>query len=49
MLTDISGTKKAYLKAKVEELETNIKINNFGDLYRSINDFKKGYQYYRKV
>jgi len=35
---------KAYLKAKIEELETNSKISNIGDLYRSINDFKKGYQ-----
>ena len=36
--------KKAYLKAKIEELETNNKINNIRDLYRGINDFKKGYQ-----
>ena len=36
--------KKAYLKAKIEELETNSKINNIRDLYRSINYFKKGYQ-----
>ena len=35
---------KVYLKAKVEELETNRKIKNIRDLYRSINDFKKGYQ-----
>ena len=33
-----------YLKAKVEELETNSKINNIRNLYRGINDFKKGYQ-----
>jgi archaellum biogenesis ATPase FlaH len=26
--------KKAYLKAKIEELETNSKINNVKDLYR---------------
>jgi len=26
--------KKAYLKAKIEELETNSKINNIRDLYR---------------
>ena len=44
MLADILGTKKAYLKVKIEELETNSKINNVRDLYRSINDFKKGYQ-----
>ena len=35
---------KAYVKAKIEELETNSKINNIRDLYRSINDFKKGYK-----
>jgi ribosomal protein S2 len=45
MLADISGIKKkAYLKAKIEELETNSKINNIRDLYRGINDFKKRYQ-----
>ena len=36
--------KKAYLKAKIEELEANSKINNIRDLYRGINDFMKGYQ-----
>ena len=36
--------KKVYLKAKIEELETNSKIKNISDLYRGINDFKKGYQ-----
>ena len=36
--------KKAYLKPKIEELENNIKIKNIRSLYRSINDFKKGYQ-----
>jgi hypothetical protein len=36
--------KKAYLKAKIEELETNSKINNVRDLYRGINDFRKGYK-----
>ena len=34
----------AFLKVKIEELETDIKINNVMDLYRGINDFKKGYQ-----
>ena len=34
--------KKAYLRAKIEELETNRKINNIRDLYRGINDMKKG-------
>ena len=36
--------KKAYLRAKIEELETNSKIQNIRDLYRGINDFKKRYQ-----
>jgi UDP:flavonoid glycosyltransferase YjiC (YdhE family) len=44
MLADILGIRKAYLKVKIEELETNSKINNVRDLYRGINDFKKGYQ-----
>jgi len=34
---------KAYLKVKIEELETNSKIKNIRDLYRDINEFKKGY------
>jgi hypothetical protein len=33
-----------YLKAKIEEIETNGKIKNIRDLYRGISDFKKGYQ-----
>ena len=36
--------KKAYMRAKIEELETNSKIKYITDLYRSISDFKKGYQ-----
>ena len=36
--------KKAYLRAKIEELETNSKIQNIRDLYSGISDFKKGYQ-----
>jgi len=35
--------KKAYLRAKMEELETNSKKQNIRDLYRCINDFKAGY------
>ena len=35
--------RKEYLKAKIDELETNSKIN-IRDLYRGVNDFKKGYQ-----
>jgi len=34
----------AYLKVKIVELETNRKVNNVRDLYRGLNDFKKGYQ-----
>ena len=33
--------KKAYLKTKIEELETNSKIKNIRDLCRGFNDFKK--------
>jgi len=36
--------KKEHLKAKIDELETNSKIKNITDLYREINDFKKGYK-----
>jgi len=36
--------KKAYLRAKIEEFETNNKIQNIRDLYRGISDYKKGYQ-----
>jgi len=35
---------KEYLRAKIDELETNGKINSIRDLYRGISDFKKGYQ-----
>jgi len=36
--------KKAYLRAKIGELETNSNIQNIRDLFRGINDFKMGYQ-----
>jgi hypothetical protein len=36
--------KKAYLKTKIDELETNSKIKNTRDLYGGINDFQKGYK-----
>jgi len=32
------------LRAKIEELETNGKIQNIRGIYRGINDIKKGYQ-----
>ena len=31
-------------RAKTDDLEINSKIKNNGNLYRGINDFKKGYQ-----
>jgi UDP:flavonoid glycosyltransferase YjiC (YdhE family) len=40
----LRSKKKAYRKAKIEELETNSKLKNVKDLYRGINNFKKGYQ-----
>jgi hypothetical protein len=44
-LTDISGKKKKkYLKAGIEELETNSKLKSIKDLYRGIIDLRKGYQ-----
>ena len=42
--THFRNKKKAHLKAKIEEPETTSKIKNIRDLYRGINDFKKGYQ-----
>ena len=32
------------MRDKIEELETNSKIQNIRDLYSGINYFKKGYQ-----
>jgi hypothetical protein len=43
MLAHISE-KKAYIKAKIEELEPKSKIKCIMDLDKGINDFKKGYQ-----
>jgi hypothetical protein len=36
--------KREYLKDKINELETNNESKNIGDLYRDLNEFKKGYQ-----
>jgi hypothetical protein len=36
--------KREYLKGKINELETNNENKNIRDLYRGINEFKKGYQ-----
>ena len=42
--THFTNKKKEYLKAKIEEPETNSTIKNIRDLYRGINGLKKGYQ-----
>jgi hypothetical protein len=36
--------KKEYLKAKINEFETNSKNKNIRNLHRGTNNFKKGYQ-----
>jgi hypothetical protein len=36
--------KREYLKDKINEVESNSKNKNVRDLYRGINEFKKGYQ-----
>jgi len=36
--------RKAYLRAKIGELETNSKIQNISDLYTGIDDFRRGYK-----
>jgi hypothetical protein len=36
--------KREYLKGKINKLELNSKNKNIRDLYRDINEFKKGYQ-----
>jgi hypothetical protein len=36
-LVDISGTRKKYLEAKIDKLETNSKIKNIRNLYRGIS------------
>ena len=35
--------KKEYMKATIDELETNSKIKNIRDWYSGTYDFKKGY------
>jgi len=36
--------KKEYLKAKIDDRQTNSKIKNIRGVCRAISDFKKGYQ-----
>jgi hypothetical protein len=38
------NNKREYLKGKINDFETNNKNKNIRDLYRGINEFKKGYQ-----
>jgi hypothetical protein len=40
--THSRSKRKEYLRAKMDELETNSEMKNIGDLYMGINDFKKG-------
>ena len=35
---------KEYFNAKIKQLETNSTIKNIRQLYRGINNFKKGYR-----
>jgi hypothetical protein len=42
--THFRNNEREYLKGKINELESNSKNKNIRDLYRGINDFKKGYQ-----
>jgi hypothetical protein len=41
---DISGIKRANICKNIIELPTNSKNNNIRDLYKGINEFKRGYQ-----
>jgi hypothetical protein len=44
----ISGMKRReYLKYEINELVTNSKNKNIMDLYREVNEFKRGYQHRR--
>jgi hypothetical protein len=40
----VRNRKREYLKDKINELESNSKNKNIGDLIRGINKFNKGYQ-----
>jgi hypothetical protein len=40
----ILGIKREYLKDKIYYLPTKVRKKNIRDLYRGINDFKRGYQ-----
>jgi hypothetical protein len=40
----LRNKKREYLKGKINQLATNSKNKNIRDLYRGINEFKRGYQ-----
>jgi len=40
---------KEFFQTKIDELETNSNVKNIRDLYRGINDFKKGYEPRTKI
>jgi hypothetical protein len=40
----LRNKKKEYPKDKINELKMNCKNKNVRDLYRRINEFKRGYQ-----
>jgi hypothetical protein len=42
--TTFRNKKREYLEDKINELETNSKTKNTGELYRGMNEVKKGYQ-----
>jgi hypothetical protein len=42
--TTFKKKEREYLKDKVSELQTNNKNKNIRDLYRGVNEFRKGYQ-----
>jgi hypothetical protein len=41
---DVSEKNRKYLKEKINELPTNSTNKNITDMYRGINEFKRGYQ-----
>jgi hypothetical protein len=40
----LRNKKREYMKDKIDELATSSKNKNIRDLYRGINEFKRGYQ-----
>jgi hypothetical protein len=44
LMVHFRNKKREYLKDKINELAMNSKKENIWDLYREINEFKRGYQ-----